>query len=216
MRATSRTCWTRPRAKRRCVGSTYPASMNPRVFFAHRQGLARFTSPHLSFMKLCRSRRARASRCLKFSRLISRSSAPIVSLTSKISPRMLGQALLAVETEQHPGGAADSRFIDEQSYVDRNGALIRRVEVGSGIECVGVTPERQSFRFTATAFDVQDMVDHDAIEPCPKATAPLERRESRKSFDQDLLRGILGVRGVVKHSDGDVVDPRLMTTHQSF
>src|SRR2546425_10014529 len=128
----------------------------------------------------------------------------------------VGQALLAVETEQHPGSAADSRFIDEQSYVDRNGALIRRVEVGSGIECVGVTPERQSFRFTATAFDVQDMVDHDAIEPCPKATAPLERRESRKSFDQDLLRGILGVRGVVKHSDGDVVDPRLMTTHQSF
>jgi hypothetical protein len=33
-----------------------------RVFLAHRQGLARFTSPHLSFMKLRRSRRARASR----------------------------------------------------------------------------------------------------------------------------------------------------------
>ena len=41
------------------------------------------TSPHLSFMKLCRSRRARARRWRKLSRLISSSSAPTASLIAK-------------------------------------------------------------------------------------------------------------------------------------
>ena len=49
------------------------------VFFAQRQGLDGFTSPHLSFMKLCKSRRARDRRCRKMSRLIASSSAPTVS-----------------------------------------------------------------------------------------------------------------------------------------
>jgi hypothetical protein len=50
--------------------------MKPRVFLAQRQGFDRFTSPQRSFMKLCRSRRARASRWRKFSRLTLSSSAP--------------------------------------------------------------------------------------------------------------------------------------------
>src|SRR2546428_10346087 len=66
----------RARANRSLFGSTYPAWMKPRVFFSQRQGLAGSTSPHLSFMKLCRSRRARARRWRKLSRLISSSSAP--------------------------------------------------------------------------------------------------------------------------------------------
>src|ERR1700720_2103330 len=51
-------------------------------------GFAWFTSPHLSFMKLRRSRRARASRCRKLSGVISNTSAPTVSLTSKTAPRI--------------------------------------------------------------------------------------------------------------------------------
>jgi hypothetical protein len=60
------------------------------------------------------------------------------------------------------------------------------------------------------------VVDHDAIEPGPEAAAPFERRQCGEGFDQDLLGGILRVLGVVEHPDGDVVDPGLMTIHQSF
>src|SRR6202040_2684138 len=43
-------------------------------------GVRRFTSPHLSFIKLPRSRRARARRCRKLSGAISNTSAATVSL----------------------------------------------------------------------------------------------------------------------------------------
>src|SRR5258706_15852801 len=62
--------------------------MKPRVFLAHRQGFAWFTSPHLPFIKLRRSRRARARRCRKLSGVISNTSAATVSLTPKMAPRI--------------------------------------------------------------------------------------------------------------------------------
>src|SRR6201998_987965 len=58
--------------------------MKPRVFLAHRQGFAWFTSPHLSFIKLRKSRRAGARRCRKLSGVISNASAATVSLTPKM------------------------------------------------------------------------------------------------------------------------------------
>src|SRR2546425_9050812 len=59
----------------------------------------------------------------------------------------VGQASLAVETEQHPGGAADSPFTANHPYADTNGPITRTIEAGTGIESVGATPARRSFRF---------------------------------------------------------------------
>ena len=60
--------------------------MKPRVFFGQRQGLFLFTRPHWLFMKLWRSRRARARHWRKLSAVISRTSPPTVSLAPRIAP----------------------------------------------------------------------------------------------------------------------------------
>src|SRR6266705_6064120 len=126
------------------------------------------------------------------------------------------QTLPAVETEQHAGRAGDPRFVDQQTGVARRGALIRKVDVGHGIEAVSVAAEGQYFWFTAAPLGVQNMVDDDTIKPRPNAAAPLERRQSIDGFDQDLLCRILGILGVIQHAEGDVVDPGLMALDQGL
>ena len=67
-------------------GIDVPRFNEARVLFGHRQGLFLFTRPHWWFMKLCRSRRARARHWRKLSAVISRTSAPTVSLAPRIAP----------------------------------------------------------------------------------------------------------------------------------
>src|SRR6266446_4830322 len=104
--AASRTSQTRSRTNKRFWGSTWPACIKPRVFLAHRQGFAWFTSPHLSFMKLRRSRRARARRWRKLLGVISKSCGNGVAYTED-GTEDKGQALLAVKAKKHSGSTGD-------------------------------------------------------------------------------------------------------------
>jgi hypothetical protein len=180
--AVSRTRSTRSRAKRRCEGSTYPASMKPRVFFAHRQGLARFTSPALVIHEAVQIAPCSSEALPEvLTTDVQELGADHVTDLEDVA-QDVGEALPAVETEEHSSGARESGLGDQQSCVDGERAVVRRVEVGGGIESMAVAPEGQGLGFTPAALRVQDMVDHDAIEPGPKAAAPFERRQSGEAL----------------------------------
>ncbi len=58
------------------------------------------------------------------------------------------------------------------------------------------------------------MIEGDSIKPRAEAASTLERREPGQDFDEDLLRCILGIFRMEQHTEGDVVDPRLMAFDQ--
>src|SRR5436190_6411808 len=126
----------------------------------------------------------------------------------------VNEALLTSQTEKHPRGAADLRLIHQESYVDRQAVLVRRVQVGRGVESMSVASKGQSLRCPPAPPDVEDVIDHDPVEPSPEAAAPLERRQSCECLDEDLLGRVLGVLWMGEHAERDVVDPRLVTSHQ--
>ena len=70
------------------VGIDVAGLDEPRVFLGQRQGLSWFTRPHWPFIKLWRSRRARARDWRKLSALISKTSPPIESLAPRTAPRV--------------------------------------------------------------------------------------------------------------------------------
>src|SRR5207245_8957324 len=108
------------------------------------------------------------------------------------------------------------RFVDRRAGVDRAARRIWRIEIGCVAESVTIAAEGHGLRLQAAALCVEHMVDDDAVEPRPEAAAPLERRQPSERLDEDLLRRVLGVLGMVEHADGDVVDPRLMALDQRF
>jgi hypothetical protein len=54
------------------------------------------------------------------------------------------------------------------------------------------------------------MIYGDSIQLCPKTTARLKRAEAGNNSDQNFLRRVFGVFGVIQHAARDVVDPSLM------
>ena len=65
-------------------------------------------------------------------------------------------------------------FVHEQAQLDRNAAPVGQVEVGRGIEPVGIAAEAQRRWLETLALDVEDMVHHDAVQsaaPGPRPTA---------------------------------------------
>src|SRR3989442_3865609 len=126
----------------------------------------------------------------------------------------VNEALLTSQTEKHPRGAADLRLIHQESYVDGQTVLVRRVQVGRGVESVSVASKGQSLWLPPAPPDVEDVIDHDPVEPSPEASAPLERRQGCEGLDEDLLGRVLGVLRMGEHAERDVVDPYLVTSHQ--
>src|SRR5882724_11574576 len=112
--------------------------MKPRVFLAHRQGFAWFTSPHLSFMKLRKSRRARARRCRKLSGVISNTSAATVSLTPKMAPRM--KVKRCSQSRQRSIPEVQESIASVTSRSDRAADVINRLR---SFYMKGVPPERE-------------------------------------------------------------------------
>ena len=108
-----------------------------------------------------------------------------------------------------------TRLVDDQPYVGRHGRLIRQIEIGRAIERPSVRGERQRFGALA-AFDVQHVVDDDAIEPGAETAAIGEARELRDHLDQNLLRRILRIVGTIEHPPGNVVDPNLVARDELF
>src|ERR1700747_708534 len=66
------------------------------------------------------------------------------------------------------------------------------------------------------AFHVEYVVHHDAVKPGTEAAPTLKRRQPGEYFDEDLLRGVLGILRMVEHANSDVVDPRLMPLDYVF
>ena len=131
-------------------------------------------------------------------------------------PEDVDQALAAIETEQHSGRAGDPGFVDQQADIGGDARRIWRIEIGCVVESVTIAAEGHGLRFQAAPLGVEHVVDDDAVEPRPEAAAPLERRQPSERLDEDLLRCVFGVLGMVEHADGDVVDPRLMALDQRF
>lgn len=174
----------------------YPAFMNPRVFFAHRQGFAELTRPHLSFMKLCKSRRARLSRWRKFSGLISQELRPDGVTNVQNLAKDVHQALSAIQAEQHARRTADLSLFDEEPNVNWNARLVRKILVRRVVQPMRVTAECESFGLQATTLHIQDVVDGDTVQPCSKAASALEGHKSGQRLDEDFLGRILRVMRV--------------------
>ena len=65
-------------------------------------------------------------------------------------------------------------------------------------------------KFLAAALHIEDMVDHDTIEPSAKLAVALETAEPGDQLDEDFLGDFLGIFGPEYHADGNVIDPCLM------
>ena len=173
--ATSRTRVTCVLANSRFSGSTNPALMNACVFFAQRQGLAAFTRPHWSCMKLVQvASGTRELLAEVVAAHLQELAADGVGHAEDLAEHV-DQPLLAVEAEQHAGRAADSRFVDQQLHVGRHGVRVGQVQVG---RCPGPgrTPRTCSRRSRHAALHVQHVVDDDAVEPGAELALALERR----------------------------------------
>src|ERR1700757_803348 len=98
--------------------------MKPRVFLAHRHGFAWFTSPHLSFIKLPKSRRARSQALSKvvWSDLQHLSSNGVAYLEDRTEDK--GQALLTIKAKKHSQGAGEHLLGHEQVCLRRCGLEI--------------------------------------------------------------------------------------------
>src|SRR6201981_217455 len=107
--AASRPSQTRSRTNKRFWGWTWPACMKPRVFLAHRQGFPWFTSPHLSFMKLRKSRRhGQALAKVVGSDLQGLSGNGVPYHEGGTEDK--GQSLLAVKAKKHPRSTGGHRL----------------------------------------------------------------------------------------------------------
>ena len=58
------------------------------------------------------------------------------------------QPLLAVEAEQHPGGAGDFGFFDQERHIDRHALRIGQIQVGGVVDGLGVAGESLRLRFS--------------------------------------------------------------------
>jgi hypothetical protein len=59
---------------------------------------------------------------------------------------------------------------------------------------------------------VEQVVDHDAVQPRAETAPALKGREPREYFNEDLLRCVLSILPMIEHAKGDVVDQRLMAS----
>jgi len=81
----------------------------------------------------------------------------------------------------------------------------------SGIlSLLAVCAEAQRGVFNASALHIEHMVYDDAVKPGTHAATTLKRCKPRHYLNENLLSGVLGVLGMKKHADSNIVDPALM------
>ncbi len=126
------------------------------------------------------------------------------------------QPLLPVQTKQHPHRAAVLGFFDQKRQLDWQAFRIRQVEIGRIVDGGTVVDERGRSCLRPPAFHVKDVIGGDAVKPCAKRALALEGAELGDDLNQHLLGDLFRVLWLKDHSDGDVVDPRLVPLDELF
>jgi len=121
------------------------------------------------------------------------------------------QTLLAVQAEQHAGGAAEFGFFNKERHFHGHAVRIGQVQVRCVIDGGAIFGKGRHLGLRAASFHVEYMVDSDAVEPGAELTLAFERAQLGNDLDQHLLGHLFRILRLKDHADGDVVDPRLMS-----